>query len=269
MKDLLIKPDGEVGKIFDISPQFAGWDYVGFKLFKLKEKEVISAKTFGDETILVFVEGFGSVKANGEDYGNLGSRSCVFEKKPPSGLYVPYQCTWEVTAETDLTIAVCNAPGGPGFRVKRIEADEILLRERGKGSNKRFIYNIAMEDSPIAKSLLVTEVFTPPGNWSSYPPHRHDENDYPNITYLEETYYHRLNPKNGFGFQRIFSEDKSLDYSISFSDGDVVLVPRGHHPCAVPYGYELYYLNVMAGPIRKWRFKNHPDFEWLYQEDKK
>ena len=124
------------------------------------------------------------------------------------------------------------------------------------------------EDSPIANSLLVTEVFTPQGNWSSYPPHRHDKNDFPNITYLEETYYHRINPNNGFGFQRVFSEDGTVDKSMCFKDGDVVLVPKGHHPCGVPYGYELYYLNVMAGPIRKWRFKNHPDFEWLYQRDK-
>ena len=97
-----------------------------------------------------------------------------------------------------------------------------------------------MEDNPIANSLLVTEVFTPPGNWSSYPPHRHDENDFPNITYLEETYYHRINPNNGFGFQRVFSEDGSIDQSICFNDGDVVLVPKGHHPCGVPYGCLLY-----------------------------
>ena len=92
---------------------------------------------------------------------------------------------------------------------------------------------------------------------------------FPNITYLEETYYHRINPNNGFGFQRVFSEDGSIDQSICFNDGDVVLVPKGHHPCGIPYGYELYYLNVMAGPIRKWRFKNHPDFEWLYHRDQK
>ena len=267
MENLLIKPLKEEGKVFDISPESAGWKYVGFKLYKLKEGETVCENTANEEAILVFLEGYGAARIQGKDMGRLGSRTSVFQKKPPSGIYVPFQSVWEVRAETEMTLAICTAPGESGFKPKRIESEEVQLLERGKGANKRFIYNIAMEDNPIASSLLVTEVFTPQGNWSSYPPHRHDENDYPNITYLEETYYHRLNPNHGFGFQRIFSEDNSLDSTISFSDGDVVLVPRGHHPCGVPYGYELYYLNVMAGPIRKWRFKNHPDFDWLYQRD--
>jgi len=113
----------------------------------------------------------------------------------------------------------------------------------------------------------VTEVFTPQGNWSSYPSHRHDVDDYPNITYLDETYYHRLNPAQGFGVQRVYTEDGSLDETMAVKDGDVVLVPKGHHPCGAPYGYEMYYLNVMAGPLRKWRFVNDPDHDWIYQRD--
>lgn len=268
MKNLLIKPLQETGKILDVSPETVGWNYVGFKVYKLKAGEKVFENTASDEAIIVFLEGYGAAGTNNEELGKLGTRHSVFEKKPPSGFYVPFNSSWEVRAETELTLAVCTAPGSSGFNPKRIEPEGIKLLERGKGANKRFIYNIAMEDNPIASSLLVTEVFTPQGNWSSYPPHRHDEDDYPNITFLEETYYHRLNPNKGFGFQRVFSEDKSIDETISFSDGDVVLVPKGHHPCAAPYGYELYYLNVMAGPIRKWRFKNHPDFDWLYQRDK-
>jgi len=268
MKNLLIKPINEIGKVLDIAPETVGWNYVGFKIYKLKTGEKVFENTARDEAIIVFLEGYGAASTDSEELGKLGTRQSVFEKKPPSGFYVPFNSSWEVKAETELTLAVCTAPGSSGFKPKRIEPESIKLLERGKGANKRFIYNIAMEDNPIASSLLVTEVFTPQGNWSSYPPHRHDEDDYPNITYLEETYYHRLNPNNGFGFQRVFSEDKSIDETISFSDGDVVLVPKGHHPCAAPYGYELYYLNVMAGPIRKWRFKNHPDFDWLYQRDK-
>jgi 5-deoxy-glucuronate isomerase len=124
-----------------------------------------------------------------------------------------------------------------------------------------------MEQHDVADSLLVTEVFTPQGNWSSYPPHRHDEDNYPNITYLEETYYHRLNPPQGYGTQRVWTEDGSLDETFTVKNHDVVLVPKGHHPCGVPYGYEMYYLNVMAGPIRKWRFKNHPDHHWIFERD--
>ena len=105
-----------------------------------------------------------------------------------------------------------------------------------------------MENEDFADSLLVTEVFTPAGHWSSYPSHRHDEDDFPRITYLEETYYHRLNPKDGFGIQRVYTDDGLLDETMAVSDGDVTLVPRGHHPCGAPYGFEMYYLNVMAGP---------------------
>ena len=91
--------------------------------------------------------------------------------------------------------------------------------------------------------------------------------NFPNITYLEETYYHRFNPEKGYGFQRIWTDDETLDKSYSIKNHQVVLVPKGYHPCGVSYGYEMYYLNVMAGPIRKWRFKNHPDHNWIYERD--
>jgi 5-deoxy-glucuronate isomerase len=144
----------------------------------------------------------------------------------------------------------------------------IAREDRGRGGNLRHINAIAMEERDVADSLLVTEVFTPPGHWSSYPPHRHDEDDYPRMTYLEETYYHRLNPPKGYAHQRVFTEDGSLDETLSVQDHDVVLVPRGHHPCGTPYGYELYYLNVMAGPVRKWRFRNGQDHDWIAERDR-
>jgi len=119
----------------------------------------------------------------------------------------------------------------------------------------------------VADSLLVTEVYTPAGHWSSYPSHRHDEDDFPRMTYLEETYYMRLDPAQGFAVQRVYTEDGTLDETMAVRDGDVTLVPRGHHPVGAPYGYDLYYLNVMAGPLRKWRFQNDPDHDWIAQRD--
>ena len=144
-----------------------------------------------------------------------------------------------------------------------VSARRVELTQRGTGQNTRWINNIAMEAAEVADSLLVTEVFTPAGNWSSYPSHRHDEDDFPRITYLEETYYHRLNPPNGWGIQRVYTEDGTLDETMTVKDGDVVLVPKGHHPCAAPHGIEMYYLNVMAGPLRKWRFQADPATEHL------
>lgn len=134
-------------------------------------------------------------------------------------------------------------------------------------TNALFTNNIAMENEDFCDSLLVTEVFTPSGHWSSYPSHRHDEDDYPRITYLEETYYHRLNPSNGFGIQRVYTDDGQLDETMAVTDGDVVLVPRGHHPFRAPYGLGMYYLNVMAGPLRKWRFVPAPEVEWIMKRD--
>lgn len=141
------------------------------------------------------------------------------------------------------------------------------MTPRGKGTNTRHVNNIAMEARDVAGSLLVTEVFTPAGHWSSYPSHRHDEDDFPRMTYLEETYYMRLNPSQGFGIQRVYTEDGSLDETMAVKNHDVTLVPKGHHPCGAPYGYEMYYLNVMAGPRRNWRFQNDPDHDWIAKRD--
>jgi 5-deoxy-glucuronate isomerase len=109
----------------------------------------------------------------------------------------------------------------------------------------------------------VVEVVTPAGHWSSYPPHKHDRDAPPTETLLEETYYHRLDPPQGFALQRVYTDDRSLDEALVLTDRTVSLVPRGYHPVGAAHGYDLYYLNVMAGPKRAWRFHNDPDHEWL------
>jgi len=268
MANLLRKPTASSGKVHDITPESAGWDYVGFGLYHLKAGEQVSEQTGSREIILVLVEGRAQISVAGQNFGELGQRMSVFERLPPACVYAPNDADWTVKATSDCVLAVCSAPGNSGHKAAVIGPENIELEERGKGANTRYIHNIAMENRDVADSLLVTEVFTPSGNWSSYPPHRHDEDNFPHMTYLEETYYHRLNPAQGFGFQRVFTEDGDLDETMAPGDGDVVLVPRGHHPCAAPYGYEMYYLNVMAGPLRKWRFQNHPDHDWIFQRDK-
>lgn len=267
MSHLLHKPQASTGKVHDITPKDAGWRYVGFGLYRMSKGESVSEVTGDREAILVLVEGKASVCASGKDFGEMGDRMSVFERTPPHCLYVPGGADWDATATTDCVLAVCTAPAVAPYPAQRLGPDGIELTPRGKGQNQRFINNIAMEGRDVASSLLVTEVFTPPGNWSSYPSHRHDEDDYPRMTYLEETYYHRLNPAQGFGVQRVYTDDRSLDETMAVSDGDVVCVPRGHHPCGAPYGYEMYYLNVMAGPLRKWRFQNDPDHDWIAQRD--
>lgn len=269
MADLLRKPTATSGKVHDITAESAGWGYVGFGLYHLQAGETVTEASGDREVILVLVEGKAEISSGEQNFGELGERMDVFERIPPHCVYIPNSSNWTATATTALTLAVCTAPGRDGHEASIIGPAGIELEERGKGANTRYIHNIAMENRDVADSLLVTEVFTPQGNWSSYPPHRHDEDDFPNMTYLEETYYHRLNPAQGFGFQRVFTEDGNLNETMAVENGDVVLVPKGHHPCGAPYGYEMYYLNVMAGPLRKWRFQNHPDHDWIFQRDSK
>lgn len=263
MNGLLRRPFGTHGKVHEITPQTAGWRHVGFSLYRLRPGEAAREATGTRETVIVMVEGKARLAAAGRDWGVLGDRMSVFEKTPPHSLYLPPGQDWQAVAESDCVIAVGSAPGHGEHEARRIGPESITLTQRGEGSNTRFINNIAMEAEDWCDSLLVTEVFTPAGNWSSYPSHRHDEDDFPRITYLEESYYHRLNPPEGWAVQRVYADDGSLDECMTVRDGDVVLVPRGHHPCGAPPGFELYYLNIMAGPRRAWRFVEAPEMESL------
>lgn len=273
MTHLLRKPAGTNGKLHEITvsnartPDSPDWGYVGFDLWCLTTDQSAQGTTGDREAILVLVEGKAHINGAGQDFGEMGHRMSVFDKTAPHAVYLPAGSDWTATATTDCTLAVCSAPAIADYPAARIGPEGIEMVNRGKGTNTRHIHPIAMEDRDLASSLLVTEVYTPAGHWSSYPPHRHDEDNFPDMTYLEETYYHRLNPAQGYGHQRVFTEDGSLDVTMSVSDHDVVLVPKGHHPCGAPYGYEMYYLNVMAGPLRKWRFQNHPDHDWIAQRD--
>jgi 5-deoxy-glucuronate isomerase len=264
---LLLRPRGDRGLVHDVTPESAGWGYVGFALHRLGPGERTTGATGGREVILVLVEGRARIAGAGRDWGEMGDRVTVWDRTPPHALYLPGGSDWEAEAATACTLAVCSAPGHGGHAAQRIGPEGIELAPRGRGTNARFVNNIAMEGRDVADSLLVTEVFTPSGHWSSYPSHRHDEDDFPRMTYLEETYYHRLNPAQGFAVQRVYTEDGSLDETVAVQDGDVTLVPRGHHPVGVPYGYDLYYLNVMAGPRRAWRFANDPAHDWIAQRD--
>ena len=194
----------------------------------------------------------------------LGSRASVFDDAAPAALYVPGGCALRISATADAEVALCTAPAGAQPRsVKRLDPHSLRRSVRGEGSNQRFICDVLPHDDPTAAHLLVVEVRTPAGHSSSYPPHKHDTEAPPNETQLEETYYHRVNPPQGFGFQRVYTDDRSLDEACAVEDRDLVLVPRGYHPVVAPHGYELYYLNVMAGPHRLWVFRNDPAHEWM------
>ncbi len=147
--------------------------------------------------------------------------------------------------------------------MQRLDGERMRRAVRGQGTNTRYVCDILMGDNPAADRLLVVEVITPASHSSSYPPHKHDRDAAPDETSLEETYYHRIDPPQGFAFQRVYTDDRSLDEACAVENHDVVMVPRGYHPVVAPHGYNLYYLNVMAGPSRAWAFRNDPAHEWM------
>lgn len=254
-------PDSD-GCVLSITPQSAGWDYIGFEVYRLAQGQTLRRETGEQEVCLVLLSGRADVATNAESWSGIGERMSVFEKKPPYAVYVPSGDRYVVTALTELEVAVCMAPGKGGHGARLIAPEQVGVEQRGSGSMERLVQHILPESEP-ADSLLVVEVFTPGGNWSSYPPHKHDQNNLPEESLLEETYYYHTNPSSGFAIQRVYTDDRSLDETLAVRDGETVLVPRGYHPVAAPPGYDVYYLNVMAGPSRTWKIRNDPEHAWL------
>ncbi|HEX4199405.1 MAG TPA: 5-deoxy-glucuronate isomerase [Caulobacteraceae bacterium] len=250
------------GRVIDITPQSAGWRYVGFQLRRLAAGKTVAFSFPDRETCVVVLAGKADMTAGGEAFAGVGGRASVFEDAAPGAVYVPAGVEITVAAVTDAEVAVCTAPGSGVGAPRRIPAESMTREVRGVGTNQRFVRNI-LPETEAAESLLVVEALTPAGHWSSYPPHKHDTDTPNDETALEETYYHRINPPQGFAFQRVYTEDRSLDETVCVEDGDVVLVPRGYHPVGAPHGYDLYYLNVMAGPKRQWIFHNDPAHAWI------
>ncbi len=260
-------PDAD-GRVVAVTPESAGWTYVGFEAYALEPGARLTRDTGGREACLVLLSGMADVRTKEAEFAGIGGRMSVFEGSAPYSVYVPSEDGYEVTALTRLELAVCTAPGKGTYPARLISPDDVGVEGRGYGNMERRVHNILPEQKE-ADSLLVVEVFTPNGHWSSYPPHKHDQDDLPRESFLEETYYHRISPERGFAMQRVYTDDRSLDESLVAKDGDVVLVPKGYHPVSAPPGYDVYYLNVMAGPVRTWKFHNDPDHEWLTKPNPK
>lgn len=260
---LLIKGSASGRQIVDVTPGRAGWAHVGFRALRLATDEVEAFGTLGLECCLVVLAGVVDVSVGAHCYRALGSRSSVFDPVSPYAVYVPPDMGVSIRAVRNAELGLCFAPAQGRYPVRVIEPEAMQRSVRGQGSNTRHVCDILPEGA-LAESLLVVEVITPAGHSSSYPPHKHDTAG-DGETQLEETYYHRLNPPQGFAFQRVYTDDCSLDEAMAVEDHDVVMVPRGYHPCVAPHGYDLYYLNTMAGPSRAWAFRNDPRHEWMLQ----
>jgi len=262
-KPNLIETSPGVKIVHEVTKENSPLKYVAMKVVDLalgaSYREVLGKV----ECCIVALTGKINVTDDKETFANIGTRENVFEKKPTDSVYVSNDRSFTVEAVTEARIILCYSPSETQLPTRLTKAEDNSIEHRGKYHNKRLVHNILPDSDPSANSLLVVEVFTESGNWSSYPPHKHDQDNLPHESFLEETYYHEMNPRQGFVFQRVYTDDRSLDETMAVENGDVVLVPAGYHPVAVPDGYESYYLNIMAGPKRIWKFHNEPAHEWI------
>ncbi|MFC5077475.1 5-deoxy-glucuronate isomerase [Vibrio thalassae] len=259
------RTNNEGSLIQNITPETAGWSHVSFQVYRIQEGDRLELVDAHNEQCLVLISGKVSAEINDITPVEIGKRMSPFEKIPPCSIYVTNGDNVGITALTDAEVAVCKAPGKGSYPSRLIGPKDVGVEFRGQGNNQRLVHNI-LPDCADADSLLVVEVFTNEGCTSSYPSHKHDTAVVGKETQLEETYYHRLNPTQGFCFQRVYTDSRDLDESMAVYDGDVVLVPRGYHPVATIAGYDSYYLNVMAGPHRKWLFSWEEDHAWINTE---
>ncbi|MGN6320900.1 MAG: 5-deoxy-glucuronate isomerase [Dyella sp.] len=260
---LLVKGRPQGRDIVKVTPESAGWKHVGFEAFRLSPKEDLRFVLPADrEGCLVVLTGRVDVHAHGESFEYLGGRASVFDERSPDAVYAPPGASFDITAHDAVELALATAPAKGQHPVRLIPGASMKRSVRGKSTNTRYVCDILPETEP-AESLLVVEVVTPAAHSSSYPPHKHDNNNLPLESSRDETYYHRIDPPQGFAFQRVYTDARDLDESMAVGDHDVVMVPRGYHPVVMPHGYRGYYLNVMAGPHRAWHFKNDPAHDWL------
>ena len=259
-------PLAETGQVHAISPQEAGWRYVGFSDHRLAAGMAFERPPEERERAVVVLEGGATVIAGGQRWSSLGSRKHVFDGVAPPVLLLEPGLDLLVEAEAEASVIVAEAPAGEVRRTRLYEPGDIHVETRGTGITERRIHHL-LPPAAEAGRLILFEVFTPGGNWSSYPPHKHDTEDPPREAYLEELYYYRFARPEGWGFARVYTPDRSLDASFAVRDSDVLLIPRGYHPFGAPAGYDAYYLNVMAGPNRAWHFTVDPDHAWLMDWD--
>jgi 5-deoxy-glucuronate isomerase len=246
-----------------ISPARAGWDFAGLRLLSLRSGQVEGLSLGGEEAALVPLAGSFEISTR-QGSLTLAGREGVFEG-PTDIIYLPPGTDGSVASVAAGVLAVCTARADSGGPVFHRPASEVAVEVRGRGAATRQINQLLPAEITGPERLMVVEVITPDGNWSSYPPHKHDETGDAECP-LEEIYYFRFDRPGGFGFHRTYTSDGTIDETVTVADGDAFLVPRGYHgPCAAAPGYPMYYLNVMAGPgPRAWLVTTDPDHAWLW-----
>lgn len=276
-ENLLVRPahyPEDPGLILSITPERAGWSHISFQVRQLSAGESWSFQTGESELALVNMSGRYGVQSNRGNWSAIGGRTNPFEG-PAHALYLPRRTEFSVRAEESGEFAVAWAPTDQDNEPWLIKPESVAITVRGGDNATRQINDLLPPDSPVHRLVLV-EVYTPGGNWSSYPPHKHDvhiEDESGRIIEadLEEVYYYRIQPPDGYAYQRIYTDENSplhragypIDALLLVRDGDAVLVPEGYHPVASPPGYTTYYLNVLSGSAQSLANQDDPRYAWV------
>jgi 5-deoxy-glucuronate isomerase len=242
--------------VVEVTPSRAGWRFVHFAVRHVSPGEPWTDTTGGEEFCLVLLRGACTVEFGGPASVKLGPRRDVFSGYPHA-IYLPARTRFHVTASEATELGDARARSRKHFEPRLIRPEDCGFEIRGGGNATRQIVDILPPSAP-ADRLMICEVFTPAGNWSSYPPHKHDVDRPPGEVKLEEIYYYRFADRDAFGFQRLYG--KGEDQALTVTHGDVVLIRSGYHPFVTAHGYDAYYLNVLAGTRRSMAASDDPRY---------
>ena len=251
------RPNQNSRFLLNITPETAQWKYISFKVARLGPNETIEADTATEEVVVVPLAGRAKLLFSGETHEL--ARKDLFRELADIA-YLPPRTKYKLEAIEPFEVAIGGAPAEGKLPARVIRRDQIPSAVRGGANAARAVSTLADSDE-LTERLVVYEIHTPSGNWSSFPPHRHDTRDH--SSYHEETYYYRFQPKNGFAIQRIYTRDTELDVAIPVLDGDLVLIHEGYHPVVKAPGTNAYYLNFLAGDVRPISAVNDPEYDWV------
>ena len=251
---------GQAGELLRLSRQEAKWEWMSFFVRRLLPGDIYHAEIEGEEAAFVLLGGV-CLADWGQGAQRIGKRKHVFDGFPYA-MYLPSGNKISFKAETNCEIAECRVPSEARLGPKLITPQDVVSSLRGGGNVSRQIVELINPDFP-ADRLIVVEVYTPGGNWSSYPPHKHDVHDPPNEVDLDEIYYYRMKQPEAFAFQYLYSAENPEGRILKTKDGDAILVRSGYHPVVAGPGYDIYYLNFIAGSARTMAITEDPQHVWI------
>src|SRR6202521_660136 len=254
-----LHPD-QAGELLHLPRQQAKWEWMSLFVRRLQPGDIYRTRTESEEAAFVLLGGTCTVDW-GQGSQHIGNRKNVFDGFP-FAIYVPMGNKVTFKADTACEIAECRVPSEARLEPRLVTPSDVVSSLRGGGNVSRQIVDVISPAFP-ADKLMVVEVYTPGGNWSSYPPHKHDVHDPPTEVDLDEIYYYRMNQPNAFAFQHLYSHQSSIERTLKTRDGDAVLVRSGYHPVVAGPGYDVYYLNFLAGSSRVMAVTEDPQHVWI------